>query len=172
MASSADFSLTHSQFNEFLFADVGEQENGMMVSVFSALSRLGVDPWREAKRLSELPVDRAAQALDELIGKLAEGRWPKSDSLKIAARLIGLLPSHNTDPAPAADERATPFRPAATPLDRLRLLSGKTPPASLILWLTAIVLLTGLLYFMSASPDRSWNEDPGLTRSQKAAPRD
>jgi hypothetical protein len=52
MALPARFSLLHSDLNDFLFAPVGEEQNGVTLSVVSALTRLGVDPWEEAARLS------------------------------------------------------------------------------------------------------------------------
>jgi hypothetical protein len=41
-----------SDFDAFLFAPVGEERNGMLLSVLSALARLDVDPWQEAARLA------------------------------------------------------------------------------------------------------------------------
>lgn len=92
MALRAPYCLGHSEFNEFLFAPIGEERNGMTLSVLSALARLDIDPWLEAERLSELSGDCAVLALDGLIGRLSEGRWEKSETKKIAARLIDLLP--------------------------------------------------------------------------------
>jgi hypothetical protein len=54
MALRPEYSLIHSEFNDFLFALVGKEKNGMQLTVLSALVRLGFDPWREAARLSEL----------------------------------------------------------------------------------------------------------------------
>ena len=62
MALPARFSLLHSDLNDFLFASVGDQQNGMPLNVVSALTRLGVDPWEEAARLSALPKALAAEA--------------------------------------------------------------------------------------------------------------
>jgi hypothetical protein len=39
----------------------------LSLSVVSALARLGIDPWDEARRLSALSKDSAAAALDQLI---------------------------------------------------------------------------------------------------------
>ncbi len=44
MTLSARFALLHSDLNDFLFAAVGDEPNGMPLSVISALTRLGVDP--------------------------------------------------------------------------------------------------------------------------------
>ena len=42
------------EFDSFLFAAVGEERDGIPLSVLSALSRLGLDPRDEAARLSRL----------------------------------------------------------------------------------------------------------------------
>jgi hypothetical protein len=44
MTLSARFSLLHSDLNDFLFATVGDESDGMPLSVISALTRLGADP--------------------------------------------------------------------------------------------------------------------------------
>lgn len=94
MALRPQFSLIHSEFNEFLFAPVGEEEHGPL-TVLSALTRLGVDPWREAARLSDLPRAAAAQALAAIIATLPEGDWKMTDSSAIADRLVQRLPTHS-----------------------------------------------------------------------------
>ena len=93
MALSARFSLLHSDLNDFLFAPVGEEQNGVTLSVVSALTRLGLDPWEEAARLTPLPKARAAEALATLIAQLPIGRTQSSDDLAISQRLVELLPS-------------------------------------------------------------------------------
>jgi len=99
------FSLIHSEFNEFLFAPVGEEEHGPL-TVLSALTRLGVDPWREAARLSDLPRAAAAQALAAIIAALPEGDWKVTDSSAIADRLVQRLPMRSArTAAPPKGER-------------------------------------------------------------------
>jgi hypothetical protein len=70
MTLPSPFTLPRSQFNEFLFASIGKEGNGMPVSVVSALARLEIDPWQEAARLSDLPKELAAAALERLIRRL------------------------------------------------------------------------------------------------------
>lgn len=70
MTLPARFSLLHSDLNDFLFASVGDQQNGMPLNVVSALTRLDVDPWGEAARLAALPKALAAEALEPLIAQL------------------------------------------------------------------------------------------------------
>ena len=51
------------EFDSFLFAPVGEEVDGVPLSVLSALSRLGLDPRHEAARLSHLTKEAAADQL-------------------------------------------------------------------------------------------------------------
>jgi hypothetical protein len=99
MALRPQFSLIHSEFNEFLFAPVGEDENGTELTVLSALARLDIDPWAEAARLSALPRETAGRALAAAIAVLPEGHWTGSDASAIAARLVNRLPSRGAAPA-------------------------------------------------------------------------
>ena len=92
MTLSARFSLLNSDLNDFLFASVGDEQNGMPLSVISALTRLGVDPWEEASRLAALSKVLAAEALAPMIARLSIGRSQQSDNVAIAQRLVGLLP--------------------------------------------------------------------------------
>jgi hypothetical protein len=87
------------QFDDFLYASIGEEKSGMLLSVLSALARLDIDPWQEADRLAQLPKDLARQSLASLIVGLPSGRWAPSDSTVIAARLAQLLPSRNNSKA-------------------------------------------------------------------------
>ncbi len=61
------------EFDDFLFASIGEEPSGMLLSVVSALARLDVDPWQEAAKLARLPVEAATQRLASLIATLPEG---------------------------------------------------------------------------------------------------
>ncbi|MEO3431353.1 hypothetical protein AAFN88_21025 [Pelagibius sp. CAU 1746] len=92
MVLRAEYSLGHSRFNEFLFAYVGEERNGVSLTVLSALARLGIDPWEEAARLSEMSEETATSSLTATIAGLPEGNWKASDSRSIAVRLMNFLP--------------------------------------------------------------------------------
>lgn len=92
MTLRPEFTLAHSEFNAFLFAPVGVDKAGLPLTVLSALTRLGFDPWGEAARLSALPVDAATDALAKAIIRLPEGDWKRSDSASIAGRLVACLP--------------------------------------------------------------------------------
>jgi len=54
--------LFEHEFDDFLCASIGEEENGMALSVMSAFARRNVDPWEEAARLSRLPRNVATES--------------------------------------------------------------------------------------------------------------
>lgn len=105
MVLRAEFSLGHSEFNEFLYAVVGEEKSGIRLTVLSALARIGLDPWREAARLSDLPREAATRALASIVQGLPEGDWKASDSWAIADRLIHNLPNRGSPAAGSPQER-------------------------------------------------------------------
>jgi len=82
-----------SEFDDFLYALIGEDSNGVLLSVLSALARLDVDPWEEAAQLTQLPEETAARRLASLIVTLPNGSSALPDAAMIAPRLIALLPS-------------------------------------------------------------------------------
>ena len=81
-----------SEFDDFLSAPIGEENNGMLLSVISALARLDLDPWQEAVKLAGLPGETATTRLASLIAALPDGPSAHRDPGSIAARLIALLP--------------------------------------------------------------------------------
>jgi hypothetical protein len=80
-----------SRYNDFLFSEVGEQENGMPISMASALTRLGLDPWDEARRLASLPPKSAAVAITTLIERVPGLPILALKIPEISARLVPLL---------------------------------------------------------------------------------
>jgi hypothetical protein len=99
MTLRPQYSLGHSEYNDFLFASVGEEINGMQLTVLSALSRLGFDPWGEAARLSQMPEATAVGALTATIADLPAGNWKVADSGAIAVRLVHFLPKRRATSA-------------------------------------------------------------------------
>ena len=93
MPSSDAFALRQSRLNEFLFAPVGTETNGMTLSVVSVLARLGNDPWQEAGRLAGLPMPEAIESLARIIASMPTSVWPLQAAMTIATRLIALLPT-------------------------------------------------------------------------------
>jgi hypothetical protein len=90
MVRAAAVSGLGSEYDNFLFADIGTEKNGTLLSVLSALARLDLDPWQEAARLNQLPGAAATERLASLIAAASDG--PPSEPSMIAARLIALLP--------------------------------------------------------------------------------
>ena len=106
----------------------------MPVSVLSALTELGVDPWEEAARLATLPKTRAAAALAQLIARLPVNLLARSDSSEITARLVELLPvNHAVNHAVVAPGPAFFHIPAERRVQ-------------LTVWLACLCLGTAALY--------------------------
>jgi hypothetical protein len=88
--------LQRSDLNQFLFADIGTEANGMTLSVMSVFARRGSDPWTEAGRLAGLPKADAADSLAHMIAAMPKSLWALPEAIVIAVRLIGLLPARPT----------------------------------------------------------------------------
>jgi hypothetical protein len=99
MARTSLTALT-SEFDDFLFAPIGEGRNDVPLSVLSALARLGIDPWEEAAELARVSREIATQRLASLIAALPDGPSAHLDSGRIAARLISLLPGQHSSKIP------------------------------------------------------------------------
>jgi hypothetical protein len=103
MTLRPEYSLGHSPYNAFLFAAVGEEKIGGPLTVLTALTRLGFDPWREAARLADLPRETAARVFAVSIAMLPEGDWKASESEAIAARLVSWLPGQSSQAIPLVE---------------------------------------------------------------------
>ena len=94
---SSRWPASHAAFARFLYAPVGDDGNGMQLTVLSALARRNVDPWEEAALLCRMPVVKARRQLIAMLDAL-----PGQDGLtaqealtfrtKLAGRLLPLLP--------------------------------------------------------------------------------
>jgi hypothetical protein len=76
----------------FVYADVVKESNGMELSVLSALSRRGLDPWQEAQRLAQLPRLVAADGLAQILRAVPAVQSLRLDVRVTAERLVALLP--------------------------------------------------------------------------------
>jgi hypothetical protein len=92
------------QYDDFLFAQICEDANGMRLSVLSALARMNVDPWDEATRLAAMPKAVAERTLISTIDLVSGRNWHPSESAIIAARLVQLLPPRGEGAAIAATQ--------------------------------------------------------------------
>jgi hypothetical protein len=85
------------EMDPFLFASVGEETEGIPLSVLSALAQLGLDPRNEAARLSHLTSKAAASQLGRLFARLPDRLWTSSEIRRIAKKLVELLPAAPND---------------------------------------------------------------------------
>src|SRR5690348_2397844 len=92
------------ELDAFLFAPIGEEVDGVPLTVLSALSRLGLDPRDEAARLARLTRDAAADQLATMMARLYDRRWSASEAWRIASGLVERLPKAK---AAAYDASAT-----------------------------------------------------------------
>jgi len=135
--------LFEREFDEFLCASVGEEKNGMALSVMSAFARRNLDPWQEAARLSQLPRDVATKELCAMIAELppvADRASPRS----IAERLMAPLPRSDG----SADSPRITLRGRAALTQRETVRTA----AVLLLLLVSIVFAAISLHPASVAP--------------------
>jgi hypothetical protein len=92
------------EFERFLHASVGEDRNGYVVTVLSALARLGLDPWAETAKLVALEGDAARTRLGTLLERFRDVPALATDHGTVARDLSQLLPA---GPTRGAMKRAT-----------------------------------------------------------------
>ena len=134
MTSRAITPLHGGEFDRFLFASIGDETNGMSLSVVSALARLGIDPWEETLALSRLPRAGAAARLAGRIASSTNSLSLETSSETIAARLVALLP-------------ASPSFAARAPEAASALVSVRPSRLTLTLGLVAL-LLAGYVFYI------------------------
>jgi hypothetical protein len=127
------FAARTSAFDDFLYAPIGDEDNGMVLTALSALARLGVDPWDEAARLSALPRDMATKRLTSIIAGLSRGKWAPAEN--IATRLTALLPAKPTTPAQISLAQAAPTQ-----------VPVNAPRPGVMVMLLAIILINILAF--------------------------
>jgi hypothetical protein len=124
-------------FDDFLFASIGDDTTGAPMSLLTALARLDVDAWEEAASLARLPLESATQRLASLLSTLPNGPAP-DESVTIATRLVALL---NQPPK-------RPARPAVSqPLDTLTARArGVRLPLRFVI---ASIVIVALIIFVA-----------------------
>ncbi len=146
--------LVQSDYDSFLYAVIEEEPSepsgdgigGIPTTVMSALTRLNIDPWQEAARLSAMPRDRAADAICLWIAQLPNEQWKPSDIADIAAQLADLLPQSR---APA------PRRRRSAPV-----VSRKSA-VTIVVWLVGLTL--GAMMLFTLFVDRGKMPGNGVT---------
>ena len=115
MTLRPEYSLGHSAYNDFLHAPLGRDAQGTELTVLSALTRLGLDPWAEAARLADLSRPAAAQSLAAAIARLPgvgpievgkAGTWTEAEAAAVALRLVATLPRGSVPAIPETPEVA------------------------------------------------------------------
>jgi hypothetical protein len=76
--------------DKFLFATVGEEIDGIPLSVVSASARLRLDPWEEAGRLSVLSRHEAVERLARLIVETPGCSRPFAAAREVVRPLVAL----------------------------------------------------------------------------------
>jgi hypothetical protein len=147
------------EMDSFLFASVGEELEGMPLSVLSALSRLDIDPRLEAARLSHLARDAAADQLARMIARLPGRHWTSLEMRRIATKLVELLPP----PTDGSQENATPSGVAA------RTMSPRTSHFLIYLVLSG-ALFMGMIAHGSFSSNSRATAEPASQSDSPASP--
>jgi hypothetical protein len=96
VGKDGSFASSNADFERFVYADVATEPNGMELSILSALSRLGLDPWQEAQRLAQLSPFAAADGLAQILRAVPAVQALRLDVKVIAERLVALLPVEGT----------------------------------------------------------------------------
>lgn len=121
------------EFDAFLYAPIGEESDGMLLSVLSALARLNVDPWEEAARLGRLPREAATRFLISLIAALPDGSSARADPRAHAERLAALLPRRASISHPQQSGTVPPTALGVSQRDLIRYLISGTVLIALFL---------------------------------------
>lgn len=124
------------EFERFLYASVGEDRNGSVVTVLSTLARLGLDPWNETAELVTLGRDAARSRLGALLARFRDVPTLKSDHETVARELVQLLPD---SPPSRAFKRA-----ASTAAER-------RPGKSVAVWAALAIVFLLFQMFMTGS---------------------
>jgi hypothetical protein len=133
------------EFQQFLYAPICEDHEGMTLSVLSALARQDIDPWTEAARLSRLPEETAVEQIIALLDALPRRIVASLDRMKVASRLSALLPRSTAS-------NLSDARPAAAAVGRQSLAAFALNWRFFYLYLCLMLLMNWLMAEFHASP--------------------
>jgi hypothetical protein len=125
------------EYNDFLYAPLGEDENGHKISVLSALARLDIDPWERAEHLHRLSASAAVQELTALVAALPEGYSARAAPDRVATGLIALMPPRGSVAAVRLPPELAQMAQRAVPLTRWQIIIGYAFLILLSQWLFA-----------------------------------
>lgn len=100
MSRAAFASALNPAYGPFLFATIGEDPNGKLLSVLSAFARRDIDPWQEADSLARMPRQSATVWMAEFISALPDSPNVPIPAKTIANDLVALLPQAMESTAP------------------------------------------------------------------------
>jgi hypothetical protein len=109
MSRAALAPLIGPEFGPFLFASIGEDRNGKLLSVLSMLARLDIDPWQEAASLARMSKETATARLTALIGALPDEPTADVPIASVAGDLVALLPRAISFAPPLPQKLAAPL---------------------------------------------------------------
>jgi len=124
MTGAAVAAQLGSEFNDFLYAPIGEERSGMTLSVLSALARQDVDPWERAAQLNRLPEEVAIRELAALLAALPDEVSAGSAPAALASRLIALLPQRSAAHKPGKSPPPLRVGKHVVPLGRVAIIVG------------------------------------------------
>jgi hypothetical protein len=130
-----------SEFDNFLFTALGDDRNGLPVSVISLLARMNLDPWQEAGTLATLSAEAAARRLASSLDTLTDENLRQRISETRVKRLLALLPTGISTPLPATTTGAGAMAP---PESGMRI--------GMIVFITSAIFLVASRIF-AAHPD-------------------
>jgi len=142
-----------SEFQKFLYAPIGDDHEGMTLSVLSALARQDVDPWAEASRLAHLPEKAAVKQIQNLLDALPNRTLGALDRAELAGHLSDLLPRGTTL------NLTSILRPPST-------TSAKNPVSAVFNWcflgvyFTLVLLMNWLFAEFHAPPAAATADSP------------
>ncbi|AZQ66970.1 hypothetical protein EF888_07375 [Silicimonas algicola] len=125
------------EFERFLYATVGKDRNGTVVTVFSMLARIGLDPWNETAELVALGRDAAGTRLGLLLSRFQDVPALGNAHGQVGRELSLLLPESS---------RLRSFVPSGSTASQSRGLSGGTILTVLALVLVLIQILVAVLH--------------------------
>jgi len=116
------------QYDAFLYASIGVERNGNVLSLLSAMARMGIDPWQEAAQLSALSGSAAASRLSALLDAMPGAQRAEIRSATIVQKLIELLPAQHIT--------ATVVKP----LNNILLIIGTRKQTRIALFVIAVLI--------------------------------
>jgi hypothetical protein len=104
------------RISDFLWSEVGVQENGMTITILSALARQERDPWETSRTLMLLPQREAVVKLSHLLASTPHNRLSLRETTDRARGLVASLQDQEASRMEAAPRRQHQKRgPAARP---------------------------------------------------------